>query len=185
MEEKVYSRSVNKTSLAARIIDQKDPQRNFSSHDLQSIMEIDNWVQCEKCEKWRMLSPQVAVEDLLDRWYCEMNVEDKPRSSCKAEQKDVIFYNSLFHGQTMGSKGNENNQESSNQENVREEGTIDQPLEDKEKTDNTKRDVILETLLKVPGSAPISKKDKSSSTLLISKYYFHDSLLKESSTIQL
>ena len=44
MEEKVYSRSVNKTNLAARVIDQKDPQRNFTQQELVDIMAIDNWV---------------------------------------------------------------------------------------------------------------------------------------------
>jgi len=44
MEEKVYSRSVNKTNLAARVIDQKDPKRNFSERELNDIMSIDNWV---------------------------------------------------------------------------------------------------------------------------------------------
>ncbi len=44
MEEKVYSRCVNKTSLAARVIDQKDPRRNFSKQEVSDIMLIDNWV---------------------------------------------------------------------------------------------------------------------------------------------
>ena len=46
MEEKVYSRCVNKASLAARVIDQKDPKRNFTSRELSNIMAIDNWVSC-------------------------------------------------------------------------------------------------------------------------------------------
>ena len=45
MEEKVYSRSVNKSGLAARVIDQKNPERNFSKAELSDIMDFDTWVQ--------------------------------------------------------------------------------------------------------------------------------------------
>lgn len=51
MEEKVYSRSLNKTCLAARVIDQKDPKRNFTQRELSDIMAIDNWVRCSEILK--------------------------------------------------------------------------------------------------------------------------------------
>jgi Superfamily II DNA/RNA helicases, SNF2 family len=44
MEEKVYSRSVNKINLAAIVIDQKDPKRNFTKKELSDILTMDNWV---------------------------------------------------------------------------------------------------------------------------------------------
>jgi hypothetical protein len=44
MEEKVYSRSVNKINLAAIVIDQKDPKRNFTKKELSDILTLDNWV---------------------------------------------------------------------------------------------------------------------------------------------
>jgi transcriptional regulator ATRX len=46
MEQKVYSRIVNKTAIAARVIDKKQPQRNFTSRELDDILAIDTWVQC-------------------------------------------------------------------------------------------------------------------------------------------
>ena len=96
MEEKVYSRSVNKTSLAARVLDQKCPTRAFSKRQLQDVMNVNTWVQCDKCEKWRMLSPTTDVDDLPLEWFCEMNVNDKPRSVCSATEKGEKFYYKLF-----------------------------------------------------------------------------------------
>jgi len=37
--------------------------------------EADNleWVQCEKCDKWRKLPPHISADDLPEVWYCSMN----------------------------------------------------------------------------------------------------------------
>lgn len=62
MEEKVYSRSVNKSSLAARVIDQKDPKRNFSQKDISNIMHVeDNWVRFLRIEIIDMLPCLLAI----------------------------------------------------------------------------------------------------------------------------
>ena len=196
MEEKVYSRSVNKTNLAARVIDNKDPQRNFTSAELDNILAFDNWAQCDLCGKWRMLPPHVEVEDLPDKWFCHMNVHDKPRSSCNAVERDAKFYEKLFYNDQSKKDPNVEPTQSTMEE---EEEWINesQPVEevvidDKEKNEKTKRDVILERLLMTNLSTSLSekskkknKKDKTNSNALISKYYFHESLLKESGEIKL
>ena len=33
------------------------------------------WVQCEKCSKWRCLPSHVKPESLPDKWYCEEHME--------------------------------------------------------------------------------------------------------------
>lgn len=45
------------------------------------------WVQCEKCEKWRRLPPSISAKNLPDTWYCSMNTWD-PRSASCAVQDD-------------------------------------------------------------------------------------------------
>ncbi|KAL7554521.1 hypothetical protein ACHAWF_017978, partial [Thalassiosira exigua] len=42
------------------------------------------WVQCEKCEKWRRLPPRIAAKDLPDVWYCSMNTWDINLATCTA-----------------------------------------------------------------------------------------------------
>ncbi|KAL3766822.1 hypothetical protein ACHAW5_009714 [Stephanodiscus triporus] len=42
------------------------------------------WVQCEKCEKWRRLPPRISAEDLPDVWYCSMNTWDIHLATCTA-----------------------------------------------------------------------------------------------------
>jgi len=42
------------------------------------------WVQCEKCEKWRRLPPRISASDLPDVWYCSMNTWDINLATCTA-----------------------------------------------------------------------------------------------------
>ena len=42
------------------------------------------WVQCEKCEKWRRLPPRISAADLPDVWYCAMNTWDINMATCTA-----------------------------------------------------------------------------------------------------
>ena len=42
------------------------------------------WVQCEKCEKSRRVSPRISADDLRDVWYCSMNTWDMNLASCTA-----------------------------------------------------------------------------------------------------
>jgi hypothetical protein len=44
------------------------------------------WVQCEKCDKWRKLPPSVSADELPDVWYCNMNTWNPPSSSCDAPE---------------------------------------------------------------------------------------------------
>lgn len=45
------------------------------------------WVGCEKCEKWRKLPANVAPEDLPDVWYCSMNTWDVSLANCDAPEE--------------------------------------------------------------------------------------------------
>lgn len=50
--------------------------------------EVDGeWVQCDKCSKWRILPTNVQTSDLPKHWYCEMNVYDPERSVCDAPEQ--------------------------------------------------------------------------------------------------
>lgn len=181
MEEKVYSRSVNKTNLASRVIDNKDPQRNFTKGELEDVMKLCSWVKCDSCEKWRMFPPDVDVEDLPDTWYCHLNIHDEARSNCNAEQRTQQFYEKFFSqsSATTTAEG---------MKHVEEEHTIEsEPLEEKDRGEicaKTKRDIILEQLLKsMPSSTDKNNDDQLKSSTnagIISKYYFHDSLVQDS-----
>lgn len=48
MEEKIFSRSMNKSGIAARVIDLKFPERNFSERELAEIKTMDSWVACDE-----------------------------------------------------------------------------------------------------------------------------------------
>ena len=50
--------------------------------------DVDNqeWVQCEKCNKWRKLAPHVSADDLPDIWTCSLNTWNPASSSCDAPE---------------------------------------------------------------------------------------------------
>ena len=220
----MYSRSVNKTSLAARVVDQKDPKRNFTERELSDIMTIDNWVsccllesfpvstlhlylttilhmnialqvQCESCDKWRMLPPTVDTDTLPESWYCELNDFDKARSRCGAKERDAAFYHKFFLEQAVKAseistesqpiiQDSQNSQFADSQTTLPRQSVDSRAPEDDEKIANTRRDVILSRLLDVQAPRSSKKKGQAISPKdLITKHFFHDSLMKEAGPI--
>ncbi len=46
------------------------------------------WVQCDQCEKWRKVHPQISADNLPDVWNCSMNTWDKNLASCSAAEEE-------------------------------------------------------------------------------------------------
>merc|ERR1712166_410163 len=44
------------------------------------------WVQCDKCEKWRKLPPDISADELPDIWNCTMNTWKPASASCNADE---------------------------------------------------------------------------------------------------
>ena len=51
------------------------------------VQHKQEWVQCDKCEKWRRLPPRISPEDLPDVWYCAMNTWDVNLATCTAVEE--------------------------------------------------------------------------------------------------
>jgi hypothetical protein len=116
MEEKVYRRQVNKTSLSKRLIDRNNPTRHFTARELDDIGEVDLWVQCDSCDKWRMLHPCMQNEAIPDKWYCSMNTYDPERSTCAAKERDQRWYTRYFDSQCTEAIAEEAHNESQSEE---------------------------------------------------------------------
>lgn len=54
----------------------------------EDVTDSENWVQCERCMKWRCLHTLTTeeVENLPDKWFCEMNA-DVMRNFCAAPEQ--------------------------------------------------------------------------------------------------
>ncbi|CAI5743170.1 unnamed protein product [Hyaloperonospora brassicae] len=52
----------------------------------------DDWVQCDKCQKWRRLPNQVNVSELPAVWYCKMNRWDKHHNKCSAREEKLVVH---------------------------------------------------------------------------------------------
>lgn len=44
------------------------------------------WVACEKCQKWRRLPSHISASSLPDVWYCSMNTWDSRAATCDAAE---------------------------------------------------------------------------------------------------
>lgn len=148
MENKIYSRSVNKQGLALRVIDKKYINRNFTAKEVEDLCSTLNWVQCDKCQKWRVLLDESTEEVEHMTWTCEMN-SDTRNNNCSIPERTQFWY--------------ETNCEASD--------TVPK-VKNHLKSDSSSDadDPILAHLLTVSESG----KD----TALISQHYFHDTLLK-------
>mmetsp|Transcript_29352 Transcript_29352/g.44430 ORF Transcript_29352/g.44430 Transcript_29352/m.44430 type:complete len:1363 (-) Transcript_29352:2133-6221(-) len=62
-------------------------KRNVTEAELDVTDEDNQWVQCDKCSKWRVLPSSVDVEKLPNQWYCEMNKYDPTHNSCDAPEQ--------------------------------------------------------------------------------------------------
>ena len=47
----------------------------------------EQWVQCDKCSKWRKVAPGIDPDDLPKTWYCSMNTWNPQFSRCSARQE--------------------------------------------------------------------------------------------------
>lgn len=54
-----------------------------------SMLEVEkvNWVQCNKCSKWRKVPGHISVESLPDVWQCSMNTWAPAFSKCAAKEE--------------------------------------------------------------------------------------------------
>lgn len=54
-----------------------------------AVAQADNWVQCDRCGKWRRV-PETVVDTLEDdsNWFCEDNPDEK-HNSCNIPQVEI------------------------------------------------------------------------------------------------
>jgi hypothetical protein len=165
MEEKVYSRAVNKISLGNRVIDGKKLHRCFEKREINSLSKVDDWVECVKCRKWRMFPPDHTedIANLPDNWYCAlMNKYDvRMKLTCSFEERDSVWYYQHFK------KPNER---------IATMGTIHTEVTSKLSTAESKklveRDEVLKNVLSITSSS-------DSLNSIVTKHYFHDTLLTD------
>lgn len=96
MEERVYSRAVNKTGLANRVIDNADLRRRFTEAEIGLLSKDYEWFGCDGCDKWRMLPPDanLILSTLPEKMYCEnLNMYDQRlRWNCAVKEKSQAWY---------------------------------------------------------------------------------------------
>ncbi|CAJ1944433.1 unnamed protein product [Cylindrotheca closterium] len=95
-EEVTPKKPGRKRGRPARNVSVETPRSNATKDD-----ENVEWVQCEKCEKWRKLPPYMAADELPDKWYCSLNTWNEASASCEAAEDKADA-----HHQEVGVFGN-------------------------------------------------------------------------------
>jgi hypothetical protein len=97
MEEKIHARCVTKTGLSHRVIDKMTMSRDFSKREIADLSHSFNWVQCDKCHKWRVMYDYGGDEELPEKWYCNMN-SDLENRKCSDPERDAAWYEDEIAG---------------------------------------------------------------------------------------
>jgi len=158
VEEKVYGRCVTKTGVALRVIDKKSIERSFTSRELQDLMQTFTWVQCEDCQKWRVLIGETSDEDLPEKWYCHMNDTDPINNKCDAIEKEQLWYEKFVREDLAG------NVTQSPLKVARDSARSSRVPE------QSHNDPLLQHLTEIT--------EENKSTTLVCQHYFHDALLE-------
>jgi hypothetical protein len=64
-----------------------------------------DWVQCDKCTKWRKLPLNVSAASLPDEWYCSLNIWDPVHNDCAVEEETADSASTEPVAYTIGSTG--------------------------------------------------------------------------------
>lgn len=67
---------------------QQQASESNSSHNQQQQLGEKNWVQCNRCEKWRSLPLGIDPSSLPEVWTCDLNRYDPDRMYCDAPEED-------------------------------------------------------------------------------------------------
>nr|GEX33860.1 zinc finger, CW-type [Tanacetum cinerariifolium] len=52
----------------------------------------DDWVCCDKCEKWRLLPPGVSTKSFPKKWLCSMLDRLPGMNRCSISQEKIMFW---------------------------------------------------------------------------------------------
>ncbi|ETV68052.1 hypothetical protein, variant 1 [Aphanomyces astaci] len=88
--------------------DAHQPEANSSKQPLMKAapaapVKEENWVQCDKCQKWRKLPDSVDVSALPTTWYCRMNKWSRKFNKCSAVEETTTAPAASHGGSDMHS----------------------------------------------------------------------------------
>jgi hypothetical protein len=82
----------------------RNPTKESRGSGQESKDEGENveWVQCEKCEKWRKLPSHICADELPDVWYCSLNTWNADSASCESpEDKADALHQDVGNGSAV------------------------------------------------------------------------------------
>ena len=176
----MYGRCVNKMGVAFRVIDKKTIERCFTEAELEDLLRNLIWVQCAKCEKWRVLVNEISEQNVPEEWDCSMNSSDKYNNTCNASEKSQAWYEKKYFSNAsaaniMEPSSRESTQQSQSETPDSKSLSQGSPNGKKKYIDDATaklvdNDNVLKHLLDVTAMGKQKK--------LICDYYFHDTIME-------
>jgi hypothetical protein len=170
IEQKIYARSVSKSGIALRVIDNKSCHRNFSAAELDDLTKSLTWVGCDECGKWRVLPD---TEDLAGQcWNCSMNPEIE-NDNCEKPERSQLWYEAraLLARNRACACQKQNPISTLSPTKCMADDSEDCALPDADTLRLTDKDRILKHLLEI-----VHKRNKKNH--LVSRHDFHEALLE-------
>jgi CW-type Zinc Finger len=157
------------------VIDNKTIERCFTAQELVDLLDNLIWVQCELCEKWRVLVNEVSEENIPEEWDCSMNSTDPCNNTCETSEKNQAWYEQKYYSASAVNDGVSSTspiamKKSSNETHQKVGSTPEKEKSSRVKEERVGNDDILGHLLEVTDEG---KKQK-----LICEHYFHESLME-------
>lgn len=77
-----------------------------TSATVAAVSEADNWVQCNKCKKWRKVPSHIDVDGLPEKWYCSLNYWATAFALCSVKEEDYESTTNATSGTAPGANVN-------------------------------------------------------------------------------
>ena len=94
---------------------------------------LDQWVQCDNCQKWRKVHSSTDISSLPKKWFCRLNI-DSNHNSCDVPEEEEDD-NNEDEDDDDGSKIDDDDDDGSNNDDDKhdDDDNIDDDEEEKEK----------------------------------------------------
>jgi len=100
--------------MMATLTKRSNKNSNNAKRKATTTTKKEEWVQCDRCKKWRKLPSRVSAKKLPDVWYCEMTTWGRKKVTCDTPVQSTNKSKSSSSTTTSSSSRNRKKDEENN-----------------------------------------------------------------------